>query len=170
MLPGLTRTAAQPASMAVNTYFGRKRTSATTGMPDLRANRRRGAASSADGTATCTSSQPVAVSSTLGCSVASMSAVDVMVIDSTDTGATPPTGTVPTMIWGEVRPVATESGTLSLRGKGIPQSTVVNVPPLSEPARCRDVDACPRRCGVEAGQRLHRDPGDVLRDQPADGQ
>ena len=37
MLPGLTRTAAQPASIAANTYFGWKWMSAMTGICDLRA-------------------------------------------------------------------------------------------------------------------------------------
>ena len=39
MLPGLTRTAAQPASIAANTYFGWKWMSAITGICDLRRDR-----------------------------------------------------------------------------------------------------------------------------------
>ncbi len=40
MLPGFTRTAAQPASIAANTYFGWKWMSAITGICDLRRDRR----------------------------------------------------------------------------------------------------------------------------------
>src|SRR6266571_3735968 len=54
-------------------------------------------ASSADGTATRTIWQPAAVSSAICCNVASMFAVTVVVIDCTDTGAPPPTGTLPTI-------------------------------------------------------------------------
>jgi hypothetical protein len=50
-------------------------------------------ASSCDGTATRTIWQPVAVSSAICCSVAFTSAVSVVVMDWTDTGAPPPTGT-----------------------------------------------------------------------------
>ena len=46
----------------------------------------------ATGTATRTMSQPAAVSSAICCSVALTSAVSVVVIDCTDTGASPPTG------------------------------------------------------------------------------
>ena len=59
------------------------------------------------GTATRTIWQPVAVSSAICCSVAFTSAVSVVVIDCTDTGAPPPTGTaclpLPTMIWRDLR-------------------------------------------------------------------
>jgi hypothetical protein len=58
MLPGLTRTAAQPASMAAKTYFGWKWMSAMTGIWDLRAIAGSASASSWDGTATRTMSQP----------------------------------------------------------------------------------------------------------------
>src|SRR5450756_2765199 len=52
MLPGLTRTAAQPASIAANTYLGWKWMSAITGIWDLRAIIGSASASSWVGTAT----------------------------------------------------------------------------------------------------------------------
>src|SRR5580692_2519939 len=96
MLPGLTRTAAQPASMAANTYLGWKWMSAMTGICDLRAMSGSASASSADGTATRTIWQPDAVSSAICWRVAFTSTVLVVVIDCTLTGAPPPTGTEPT--------------------------------------------------------------------------
>src|SRR5690349_2819662 len=111
MFPGFTRTAAQPASIAANTYLGWKWMSAMTGICDLRAISGSASASSWDGTATRTISQPVAVSSAICCSVALTSAVRVVVMDWTDTGAPPPTGTaclpLPTMIWRDLRRAAT---------------------------------------------------------------
>ena len=91
MLPGFTRTAAQPASIAAKTYFGWKWMSAITGICDLRAIAGSASASSWLGQATRTMSQPVAVSSAICCRVALMSVVGVVVIDCTDTGASPPT-------------------------------------------------------------------------------
>ena len=99
MLPGFTRTAAQPASIAANTYFGWKWMSAITGICDFVAIAGSASASSWLGTATRTMSQPVAVSSAICCSVALMSEVRVVVIDCTLTGASPPTSTLPTLIW-----------------------------------------------------------------------
>ena len=99
MLPGLTRTAAQPASIAAKTYFGWKWMSAITGIWDLAAMAGRASASSWLGTATRTMSHPVAVSAAICCSVALMSAVSVVVMDWTLTGASPPTSTLPTLIW-----------------------------------------------------------------------
>src|SRR6266550_326048 len=94
MFPGLTRTAAQPASIAANTYLGWKWMSAMTGI--------------------C-------------CSVAFTSAVSVVVIDWTDTGAPPPTGTaclpLPTMIWRDLRRDA--SGPWA--GWGMPRSIVMTL-------------------------------------------
>lgn len=98
MLPGFTRTAAQPASIAANTYFGWKWISAITGICDLRAMVASASASSCVGHATRTIWQPDAVSSAICWSVAPMSDVRVVVIDCTDTGASPPTATVPTWI------------------------------------------------------------------------
>src|SRR5215467_81641 len=98
MLPGLTRTAAQPASIAANTYLGWKWMSAMTGICDLRAMVASASASSWDGTATRTIWQPAAVSSAICWRVELTSEVSVVVIDCTETGAPPPTGTDPTMI------------------------------------------------------------------------
>src|SRR3954468_1453193 len=100
MLPGLTRTAAQPASMAAKTYFGWKWMSAMTGIWLLRAMAGRASASSWLGHATRTMSQPDAVSSAICWSVALMSVVGVVVIDWTDTGKWLPTPTLPTWIGG----------------------------------------------------------------------
>ena len=110
MLPGLTRTAAQPASIAANTYLGWKWMSAMTGIWDFRAMAGSASASSWDGTATRTIWQPAAVSSAICCRVALTSAVSVVVIDCTETGAPPPTGTEPTMIWRDFRRSASGSG------------------------------------------------------------
>ena len=93
MLPGFTRTPAQPASMAANTYLGWKWMSAITGIPDLRAISGRASASSWLGTATRTTWQPDAVSSAICCSVEFTSAVSVVAIDCTLMGASPPTAT-----------------------------------------------------------------------------
>src|SRR5215470_2370097 len=125
MFPGLTRTAAQPASIAANTYFGWKWMSAMTGIWDLRAICGSASASSWEGTATRTIWQPVAVRAAICCSVAFTSAVSVVVIDWTDTGAPPPTGIaclpLPTMICRDLRRSASGSGA----GRGMPRSTVM---------------------------------------------
>ena len=123
MLPGLTRTQAQPASIAANTYFGWKWMSAITGICDLRAICASASASSWDGTATRTIWQPDAVSSAICCSVALTSAVSVVVIDCTETGAPPPTGTEPTITWRDVR-----RGASGCAGRaGIPRLTVMGL-------------------------------------------
>src|SRR5262249_50029308 len=106
MLPGFTRTAAQPASMAAKTYRGWKWMSAITGICDLRAIAGSASTSSCDGTATRTIWQPAAVSSAICWRVALTSAVNVVVIDWTETGAPPPTGTGPTLIWRDWPPRA----------------------------------------------------------------
>src|SRR3954454_21871336 len=98
MFPGLTRTPAHPASIAANTYFGWKWMSAMTGICDLRAMAGRASASSWLGHATRTMSQPAAVSSAICWRVALTSVVGVVVIDCTETGASPPTSTEPTLI------------------------------------------------------------------------
>src|SRR5689334_24976922 len=77
-------------------------------------------ASSCDGQATRTMSQPVAVSSAICCRVALTSAVNVVVIDCTDTGASPPTATEPTLIWRDLRRGDRTGG----GGAGIPRLTV----------------------------------------------
>ncbi|SEG98347.1 hypothetical protein SAMN05444920_111292 [Nonomuraea solani] len=89
--------------MAANTYFGWKWMSAITGICDFPAMAGSASASSCDGTATLTIWQPAAVSSAICCSVALTSAVTVVVIDCTETGASPPTGTSPTMTCRETR-------------------------------------------------------------------
>src|SRR5580693_5798512 len=121
MLPGFTRTAAQPASIAANTYFGWKWMSAMTGICDFFAMAGSASASSWDGTATRTIWQPEAVSSAICCSVAFTSAVRVVVIDCTDTGAPPPTGTEPTMIWRDWRRGASGAAGAC----GIPRSVLI---------------------------------------------
>ena len=95
MLPGFTRTAAQPASIAAKTYFGWKWMSAMTGICDFCAIAGSASASSAEGQATRTMSQPEAVSSAICWSVALMSEVSVVVIDCTETGRSLPTPTLP---------------------------------------------------------------------------
>ena len=118
--------------MAANTYFGWKWMSAITGICDLRAMSGSASASSCDGTATLTIWQPVAVSSAICCSVALTSAVSVVVIDCTETGAPPPTGTacepLPTMIWRDFRRAAIGRG----GGWGKPRSTVMMPVRLTE--------------------------------------
>ena len=78
MLPGFTRTAAHPASIAWNTYFGWKWMSAMTGIWLFFAMMCSTSASSWLGTATRTMSQPDAVSSAICCSVALMFVVGVV--------------------------------------------------------------------------------------------
>ena len=99
MLPGLTRTAAQPASMAAKTYFGWKWMSAITGIWECCAISGSASASSWLGQATRTMSQPVAVSSAICWRVALTSEVSVVVIDCTEIGCSLPTPTLPTWIW-----------------------------------------------------------------------
>src|SRR3954453_20284380 len=118
MLPGLTRTAAHPASIAWNTYFGWKWMSAMTGIWLFFAMMCRTSASSWLGTATRTMSQPDAVSSAICCRVPLMFVVAVVVIDCTLTGAFPPTRTLPTRIFRDFRRGARTSGTF-----GIPRLT-----------------------------------------------
>ena len=95
--------------------------SAITGICDLRAITGSASASSADGTATRTIWQPAAVSAAICCRVASTSAVTVVVIDCTDTGAPPPTGTFPTSNWRDFRRGASAGGGVC----GKPRSTVM---------------------------------------------
>src|SRR3954452_15121879 len=136
MLPGLTRTAAQPASIAANTYFGWKWMSAITGICDFLAIAGSASTSSWDGTATRTIWQPDAVSSAICWSVALTSAVRVVVIDWTLTGAPPPTGTLPTMIWRLLRRGASGGGGTA----GIPRLTAVTVAsPIEDLDRVDDV-------------------------------
>src|SRR5690606_7329472 len=121
MLPGFTRTAAQPASIAAKTYLGWKWMSAITGICDLRTIAGSASTSSCDGTATRTIWHPAAVSSAICCKVAFTSAVTVVVIDCTETGAPPPTGTEPTMICRLSRRFASAGGGVA----GIPRLIAV---------------------------------------------
>src|SRR3954469_25896722 len=93
--------------------------SAMTGICDLRAMAGSASASSWLGQATRTMSQPDAVSSAICWSVALMSVVGVVVIDCTETGASPPTSTLPTLIFRLTRRGATTGG----GSGGIPRET-----------------------------------------------
>src|SRR5215470_2626813 len=95
--------------------------SAITGIWDLRTTIGNASASSWLGTATRTIWQPEAVSSAICCNVASTSAVTVVVIDWTDTGAPPPTRTPPTLSWRVVRRGANTAG----GAEGMPRDTAM---------------------------------------------
>src|SRR4029078_5852209 len=110
MLPGLTRTAAQPASIAAKTYFGWKWMSAITGIWLCWAISGRASASSWLGHATRTMSQPDAVSSAICWRVVLTSAVRVVHIDWTEIGWSLPTPTLPTWIWRVLRRGASTGG------------------------------------------------------------
>ncbi len=103
MFPGLIRRPWIPASSAAIAYFHWKWMSATTGIVDFAAIAGRASASSQWGTATRTISHPVATSAAICCRVALMSAVFVVVIDCTRTGASPPISTSPMRIVRVVR-------------------------------------------------------------------
>ena len=111
MFPGLTRTAAQPASIAWKTYLGWKWMSAMTGIWLFFAMMCNTSASSWVGTATRTMSQPDAVNSAICWSVPLMSVVLVVVIDCTETWCSLPTITLPTLIWRVLRRGASVSTT-----------------------------------------------------------
>src|SRR6476661_770054 len=110
MLPGLTRTAAQPASMAAKTYLGWKWMSAITGICECCAISGSASASSCEGHATRTMSQPVAVSSAICWRVALTSDVSVVVIDCTETGDSLPSPALPTLSWRVGRRGASTGG------------------------------------------------------------
>src|SRR5688572_29313136 len=148
MLPGFTRTAAQPASMAAKTYRGWKWMSAMTGICDLRAIAGRAYTSSCEGTATRTIWQPAAVSSAICCSVAFTSAVTVVVIDCTEIGEPPPTGTAPTMICRLLRRSANGGGGIV----GVPRLIAVTAS-YSMSEQCDGVDDIGR-------QREQREPAE----------
>ena len=97
MLPGLTRTAAHPASIAAKTYFGWKWMSAITGIWRLLGDRRQ--RRHVVGRRHRHPDDLAAGGGQLGDLL--QGGVDiggeVVVIDCTDTGASPPTGTEPTM-------------------------------------------------------------------------
>src|SRR5437763_16178145 len=102
MLPGLMRRPWMPASSAAMAYFHWKWMSAITGTVDFAAMASSAFASSQCGTATRTMSTPVATSEAICCSVALTSAVFVVVMDWTRTGASPPTSTQPTLTCREL--------------------------------------------------------------------
>src|SRR5664279_2669552 len=120
-VPDTDDVAAQPASIAANTYRGWKWMSAITGICDLAAIAGSAATSSVSGTATRTIWQPAAVSSAICCRVALTSAVFVVHIDWTETGASPPTGTEPTVIRRDRR----RSASRATGGAGIPNAIAV---------------------------------------------
>src|SRR5690348_7622744 len=98
MLPGLMRTAATPASIALSASEALKWMSAMTGIGESRTIFGNAAASSFFGTATRAISQPADASAAICAVVASTSCVFVSVIDCTTTGAPPPIFTPPTVI------------------------------------------------------------------------
>src|SRR5215469_1651680 len=147
--------------------------SAITGICDLRAISGSASASSWDGTATRTIWQPAAVSSAICCSVLFTSAVTVVVIDWTETGAPPPTGTacvpLPTITWRDVRRVARGAGGAA----GIPRSIFITESAsltwmrrveasLDKMHRVEDV----RRHQQHAEPDQQREHADADRDQP----
>src|ERR1700689_5136596 len=113
--------------------------SAITGIWDFRAIAGSASASSWDGTATRTIWQPAAVSSAICCNVAFTSAVSVVVIDCTETGAPPPTGTacgpLPTMIWREARRGASGAEATT----GMPRLMLIKIIALLKLDRVEDV-------------------------------
>src|SRR6185437_16266893 len=151
MLPGLTRTPAQPASIAWKTYFGWKWMSAITGIWLCLAISGNASASSCDGQATRTMSQPAAVSSAICCRVALTSAVSVVVMDCTETGASPPTATEPTLICRDLRRGASTGG----GGAGIPRETVTIRVSARSGAEVHGLDDV----GVQREQRQHDEDG-----------
>src|SRR3954468_2942315 len=179
MLPGLTRTAAQPASIAAKTYRGWKWMSAITGICECRAISGSASASSVSGTATRTIWQPVAVSSAICCRVALTSAVFVVVIDCTLTGKSLPTPTPPTFSCRVLRRGASTGGGAA----GMPSSTGIAM--ATSIARCTEQcreRACELRGRSADGDRVddvgdhqqrrehQEDPGDGVGDrhQPRD--
>src|SRR6478609_8787152 len=114
--------------------------SAITGICDLPAMAGSASASSWLGHATRTMSQPDAVSSAICWSVALMSVVGVVVIDCTDTGASPPTSTLPTLIFRLARRGATTGG----GSGGIPRETDME-PSLRACARSAMIDVVQTR-------------------------
>ena len=98
MLPGLMRTAATPASIALSASEALKWMSAITGIGEKRTICVSASASSIFGTAQRTTSQPADASAAICAVVASTSCVFVSVIDWTTTGAPPPIATSPTRI------------------------------------------------------------------------
>src|SRR5947209_19565207 len=110
--------------------------SAMTGICECRAISGSASASSVSGTATRTMWQPAAVSSAICWSVALTSAVSVVVIDWTLTGAPPPTGTGPTMICRDCR----RGASAGAGAAGMPRFTAVTgVASLGDRDRVDDI-------------------------------
>src|SRR4051794_23742299 len=99
MLPGLSRMQWAPASFDLRASVWLKWMSAITGMGESRTMVLRASTSLSRGTAQRTKSPPASAIAWIWRMVASRSAVSVLVIDCTATGAPPPMGTSPTMIW-----------------------------------------------------------------------
>src|SRR5215218_4428254 len=99
MFPGLMRMQWAPASIALSARVWLKWMSAITGIGDSSTIVASARTSSSRGTAQRTRSPPASAMSRIWRSVASTSAVSVLVIDCTATGAPPPIGTPPTVIW-----------------------------------------------------------------------
>ncbi len=98
MLPGLRRMQWAPASMAFSARVWLKWMSAITGIGDSTTMRLRASMSLSRGTAQRTRSAPASAMARIWRMVASRSAVSVLVIDCTATGAPPPIFTPPTSI------------------------------------------------------------------------
>src|SRR5215213_1870946 len=99
MLPGLMRMQCAPASIAFRASVWLKWMSAITGIGDSRTIARSASTPLSRGTAQRIRSPPAAATARIWRRVASTSAVSVLVIDWTTTGAPPPIGTPPTLIW-----------------------------------------------------------------------
>ena len=119
MFPGLIRTAATPASIALSASEALKWMSAITGIGDSRTISGSAAASSFFGTATRTISHPADASAAICAVVAATSCVFVSVIDCTTTGAPPPISTSPTRIWTSL---ASLEGSAGRRYESLPMS------------------------------------------------
>src|SRR3984957_19587469 len=153
MLPGFTRTAAQPASIAAKMYFGWKWISAMTGIWLLVAIAASASASSWRGHATRTMSQPVAVSSAICCRVALTSWVLVVHIDCTEIGLSLPTPTSRTISWRVLR----RGASVGAGAAGIPRPVVtvflLSLPSLSPRANARGLLEQPDRIDHVGGHR-----------------
>ena len=99
MLPGLMRMQWAPASMALSARVWLKWMSAMTGIGERSTIVASASTSWSRGTAQRTRSPPASAIARICFIVASKSAVSVFVIDWTATGAPPPIGTPPTLIW-----------------------------------------------------------------------
>jgi hypothetical protein len=161
MLPGFTRTAAQPASIAAKTYFGWKWMSAITGIWDLRAIAGSASASSWLGQATRTMSQPEAVSSAICWRVALTSEVSVVVMDWTEIGCSLPTPTGPTCSCRVFRRGARVGAGVD----GIPRETLttssIHLPRRSPPTEAVTCASGTRARKSSPGQRETRTSGYV---------